>query len=119
MLMIEAINTPGAFDRKLVKADKDRDPAEIGRAESLATEHSIVIVWSVPCLEAMLLSVIDGKDYSSHSSKICKKAFEEAHIRSNKRTDSQAYEKIYTSEVLEAARQRLPELDQLISFITA
>lgn len=117
-VVVEAINTPGAFDRKLVKVDRDRDPAEIERAESLAVEHSIVIVWSVPCLEALLLSVIDGGDYSNRESKDCKKIFESTHIKAEKRTDSQAYAKIFTLEVLEESRQRLPELDQLITFIT-
>lgn len=118
-LVIEALNTPGDFDRRLVKADRDRDPAEIERAESLAAEHSAVVVWSIPCLEALLLSVIDGGDYSGRQSKDCKDMFESTHIKAEKRTDGQAYTRIYTLEVLEAARQRLPELDQLVGFITS
>jgi hypothetical protein len=117
-LMVEAIHTPGAFDRKLVKVDKDRTSEEIERAETLAVQYSIVIVWSMPCLEALLLSVIDGKDYSDKKSKSCKQIFEAKHIRASRRTDRREYAKIYTFEVLEDARKRLPELDALIKFIS-
>jgi hypothetical protein len=117
-LVIEAINIPGDFDRKLVKADRDRAEEEIQRADELAGQNDIVIVWSRPCIEALLLTILDGRDRSLWKPQTCKRTFERLHVPASRRTDAQAYARVYTPEILEDARQRLPELDQLISFIT-
>lgn len=75
------------------------------------------MVWTTPCLEALLLSIADGQDYSARPSQECKNLFETEHIRADKTMDSRAYEAVFTLEMLEDARQRIPELDQLILFI--
>lgn len=116
-LIVEAVNVLGSFDRRLAKMDRDRSADEIRKAEKLSTKHDIVIVWSKPCIEALLLSILDGKDYSGYKSKTCKRLFESNGILANKRTDSRAYEKLFPLSVLEKARTASSELDQLINFI--
>lgn len=118
-LLNEVQNMPGAFDRKIVKTDRDRDANEIRKAEILASKLNVIVAWSNPCIEALLLSIIDGKNYSRYKSKTCKDLFERNHIPTNKRTDSRAYEKKYTIELLESAKNRLPELEIIIGFITS
>lgn len=118
-LVIEARNVPGDFNRKLVKADKDRTGSEIKRAETLAARERILIVWSKPCIEALLLAILDGKDYSRYKSKTCKSKFESTHMPTNKRTDIRAYSKLFPIRVVEDARMRVEELDRLVDFITS
>lgn len=118
-LLIEALNIPGDFNRKLVKADKDRPLNEIKRAEQLSSKNAVIIIWSKPCIEALLLSILDGKDYSGYKSKACKQDFETNCIPHSKRANRQAYARLFTLKKLEEARKRIPELDQLISFITS
>ena len=64
------------------------------------------------------MAIIDEKDYAGWQSKTCKRTFEKMYIPTSKRTDSQSYAKLFTRPVLEEARNRLPELDLLITFIT-
>lgn len=118
-LVVEAVNIPGSFDRRLVKADYDRAAEELQKAETLAGQHKIVIIWSQPCIESMLLTILDGKDYSRMKSKECKALFEAAHIPASKRTDMRSYEKMFALDVLETARKKIEELDKLIKFIVA
>lgn len=112
----ELLRVPGDFDRYLLKVDKDRDPSEINRAEAIAAARGIIIVWSVPCLEALLLTILDGRDYSMLSSAQCKGLFRKV-IPDHKRIDTRAYEKQYTLAVIEKARKTIPELNQIVEFI--
>ncbi len=116
-LVIEATNVLGSFDRRLLKVDRDRSAEEIRKAEKLSLKSGITIVWSRPCIEAVLLTILEGKDYSRYQSKTCKRIFESNYIPTQKRADSRAYEKLFTVEVLEEARKKLPEVDQLVTFI--
>lgn len=118
-LVVEAVNVPGGFDRRLVKADRDRAPEEITKAETIAGQRKVVIIWSKPCIEALLLSILDGNDYSRSRSKTCKSKFENDHIPANKRADMRAYESVFPLESIEEARTRIPELDELVKFIIA
>lgn len=116
-LVIEAIKRPGIYDRRLVKADRDRDSDEINNAERLAADNNIVIIWSTPCLEAILLNVLENRDYSRRSSNTCKSRFERIYIPRGRRTDRDEYSRLFSLDVLEEVRVRLPELDLLINLI--
>lgn len=118
MLVIEAGNVLGGFDRRAVKLDKDRSAAEIKKAEQLAKKTGIVLIWTKPCIEALLLDILENKDFSSYQSKTCKQRFEKQYVNTAKRTDSRAYESIFPIGVIEDARKRIPELDALIRFVT-
>ncbi|HEV7454034.1 MAG TPA: hypothetical protein VGO07_02130, partial [Candidatus Saccharimonadales bacterium] len=115
-LVSEAIKVPGDFTRKLLKMDRDRSEQERLKAESIALRASIGIAWSSPCLEAMLLTILDRKNYSRYLSKTCKSIFERNHIPEDKRNDSSSYDRVFTREILDEARTRVAELDSLIQF---
>lgn len=117
-IVSDASKYPGDFDRKLVIADKDRGKEEAAKAEAIASRKKIIIAWNVPCMEAVLLTILDKKSYLRHKSSTCKRLFEVTYIQRNKRTENSAYERIYTKDILEEARTRLPELEFLISFFT-
>ncbi len=119
VLVIEANNVLGSFDRRVVKLDRDRTYDEIKKAERIAKKLNIELIWSVPCIEALLLAILENKDFSGYKSKTCKQRFERDYVASDKRTDSRAYEGQFSLEFIENARKRLPELDTLIRFITS
>lgn len=120
-LVIEALKIPGDFTRVLVKLDDDRPSQEIDKANRITSkattsQKQVLIHRSKPCLDALLLSILNpGVSYVRRQSKTCKKEFEVI-IPNAKRTSSAPYERIFTYSVLEAARKRIPELDDLISF---
>jgi len=118
ILVIEASNVLGGFDRRVVKLDRDRTHDEIKKAERIAKKLNIELIWSVPCIEALLLAILENKDFSGYKSKTCKQNFEKRYITSDKRTDSRAYESLFSIHVIESARKKLPELESLIHFIT-
>lgn len=119
MLVIEASNVVGSFDKRMVKIDRDRPTTEVEQAEQAATQKNIAICWTKPCIEAMLLSILDGRDYSRFKSKTCKRLFESNHIPANKRTSSRAYESVFSLDIIEAARPRITDLEELVQFVTA
>lgn len=119
VLVIEANNVLGGFDRRAVKLDRDRTHDEIKKAERIAKKLNIELIWSVPCIEALLLAILENKDFSGYISKRCKQRFERQYVASDKRTDSRAYEGQFPLEIIENARKRLPELDAVIRFITS
>jgi hypothetical protein len=117
-LMQELAKIPGDFDRFLVKMDNDRTRAEFDAAVVVADRNTkIAICWSKPCLDALLLSILNpDKDYSRYQSKTCKGEFERDHIPGDRRTNPAIYDRVFTLEKLESARRRIPELNQLILF---
>jgi hypothetical protein len=119
VLVIEANNVLGGFDRRAVKLDRDRTHDEVKKAERISKKLNIELIWSVPCIEALLLGILENKNFSGYKSKTCKKRFEKQYVASDKRTDSRAYEGLFSLEIIEDARKRLPELDTLIRFITS
>ena len=121
-LVEDASRIPGDYDRKLVKMDFDRPKKEYELADNFATTRNIpiTILKTKPCLDALLLAILSpGLDYGKQPSAKCKKLFEARFIPADKRTNSALYEKHFTKSVIQEARQRLPDLDELIKFFEA
>lgn len=120
-LMNELKRTPGDFDRYLLKVDDDRNQNEHQEAVRMAEGMgNTEICWSNPSLDALLLSILNpGTDYSRRQSNTCKSEFERNYIPHDKRTNPTAYDTLFTIEVIEEARQRIPELNQLVNFFEA
>jgi len=119
-LVRTAIGISQGYDRKMVKLDHDRDAAEIEEAIRLAANDNVILNFSYPCLDALLLSILDpGTNHSNWSSSRCKSRFESEYIPERRRTFIQPYGSLFTLEVLEEARIRIPELDDLLKFVEA
>ena len=83
-----------------------------------AEKKNIRMIKHTPCLEVILLSILNnGKPFSSKTSADCKKEFESRHIERVKRRDIKEYQRIFPKRVLDAQRSNVKELDILISFI--
>lgn len=106
------------FDQKLVKLDNDRPSNEISKAKAIAAKKGITLAISTPCLESLLLVILQpGKDYTRWSSNRCKREFETKYVPRDKRTIPKAYRRYFTKTKINVARSNSQELDELISFI--
>jgi hypothetical protein len=98
----DAHRVPGSFNRKLIKLDRDRPQAEIDEAVRITQRHRMQIVFSVPCLEGMLLSILEpNNDYSRESSDTCKRSFESRYISHANRGKMAEYSRTFPKTMLD------------------
>jgi hypothetical protein len=114
-LVEEAIRKGRAYDEKSIKIDGDRDAAEMANAEQLAAEQKLVILKTVPCIERLLINILEPtKRIASWSSPRLKNHFESKYVPPHNRTNARTYQILFTRPVLDEAKNRLPELKELI-----
>jgi hypothetical protein len=117
-VVIDAANTPGAFDRKVVILDNDKGNMEMSKARQEAKKRNIILFENTPCLEAMLLLVLENdRTFNNKTSDWCKKEFESKYIDKKKRAEPSEYEKIFPKALLDKKRSKVAELNQLILFM--
>ena len=120
MIVSKAMRDAGRFDRRIVVMDGDSGAGEMRRVRELAESNGIRIIENTPCLEGVLLSILEsGKSYSSMSSGDCKEEFESRYIRRQERRDKRKYEQYFPKALLDEERSRVEELDALISVFEA
>lgn len=114
--LVEAANKKGrAYDQAFLKVDGDRDLEEMATADSLAEELKVILLRTKPCLEALLITILEpNKRIGSWNAARLKRYFQETYIPESKRTDARAYSAVFTKQVLDEARGRLAELDALV-----
>ncbi len=114
-VVIDSDKIPGDFERKVVVLDNDKSVEEMQKARKEAKSRRIILIENTPCIEALLLSILeDGKDFSSKSSAWCKKEFESKYIEKKKRSEPEAYEKHFPRKVLDERRSGVTGLNQII-----
>lgn len=117
-MIIDASNAPGGFDNRIVVIDNDKDDAEMRQARWEAENRSIGLIENTPCLEAILLGILnDGKDYSNKRSSWCKNEFESKYLDKKRRTELDEYEKIFPKSLLDRQKIKVPGLQRLISIM--
>lgn len=115
-IVIDASNAPGGFDKRVVVLDNDKGDIEMKQARLEATSRGIELIENTPCLEAVLLAVLnDGKNYSDKQSAWCKQQFQSDYLDKKKRTELNEYGKIFPKILLDKQRVRVRELGMLIS----
>lgn len=115
-IVIDADRTPGAFDRKIVVLDNDKAKVEMTKARQEAKNRGIELIENTPCLESLLVSILDKKPNSKNST-WCKGEFESKYIEKKKRGESSEYIKLFPKKLLDGQRSKIPELDKLISIM--
>ncbi len=117
-VVINAANQPGQFSQRIVMLDNDMSEADMNMARQEAEKRNIALIENKPCLEAILLAILNGgKSYADKKSPWCKKEFESKYLDSKKRTDIREYEKLFPKAALDAVRSKVPELDKIISLM--
>ncbi|MBI5134394.1 MAG: hypothetical protein HZA81_03360 [Candidatus Taylorbacteria bacterium] len=118
-VVMDADKIPGAFDRKVVVLDNDKGEEEIRRARKQAKERGIELIEITPCLEAVLLSILnDGKSYSDKTSAWCKSEFESKYIDHKRRNDPTEYEKVFPKTLVDSQKKKIVDLEKLIALMT-
>jgi len=117
-IVSSAMNEPGDFNRRVVILDNDKDQEEMSKARVKAKQKGIEILENCPCLEAMLLSILqEGKSFSNKTSAWCKNEFEKDYLDKKKRTDFNEYPRIFPKEMIDKQRKNIIELSTIISLM--
>lgn len=99
------------YDQEAALLDTDTDWDDVQRAH--ARRHRVIVFEADPCLEAMLLRIAGHQPPGTTAE--CKQAFQRrfgaaAH-------EERVHEQHFGRQVLEAARARVPVLDQLLHYL--
>lgn len=113
-IVIDADRTPGAYDRKIVILDNDKSTTEMAKARQEAKNRNIELIENTPCLEHLLISILDKKPNNKNSD-WCKKEFESKYIDKKKRGEPNEYIKLFPKKLLDIQRSKISELNKLIS----
>lgn len=103
-----------AGDHFITAAVIDSDRPLSQRSASLAMRRNVKLIINDPCIEGTLLSILNiGHGDDSHE---CKRLFA-PHIGATKTTFRPAHRHIFPKEVLNEARERVAQLDEMIKVI--
>ena len=117
-LVEKAFKMPGDYAQRIVIFDNDRGEDELRDAQSLASEKSIQLSYFTPCLEHVLLGILEPqKDFSSTPTVQLKRRLHANYISVNKRRDLQEYQRLYPKQLIDNARARIHELHEKISIL--
>ncbi|HBI17100.1 MAG: hypothetical protein UR60_C0021G0020 [Candidatus Moranbacteria bacterium GW2011_GWF2_34_56] len=118
MVVKKAINYYGDFDARVVIIDTDRPKIEIEAARKMAKDSGVFLIENNPCLEALLLRILNvGKIIKNKKSEYYKKEFEKGHICERKRCNVDEYKKIFPKNILDNKRKEIEELNKIIGFM--
>ena len=114
-VVIDSDKIPGDFEKKVVVLDNDKSGDEMQQARKEAKSRGIILIENTPCIEALLLSILEsGTDFSSKTSAWCKKEFESKYIDKKKRSNPEEYNKHFHKKVLDSKRTSVKELNAII-----
>lgn len=101
------------FDRVSVLLDTDiKWP--VGKTKE-ASQLSIKLIGSNPCLEGFLLEILDQRKPNPCTNKACKNLIHPQ--LSGKETDKESYKNLFTKVILDDARNRVDNLDLIIKLL--
>lgn len=107
-----------AFNRCLIVMDTDRPwpqppPARIQRVP-------IEYVKVEPCIEGLLLQIIDPDDYQrSWDTEACKREFENRYLDSKRKLDHRNFDRILSRDFLLSRQCHVPALDAIVRALAA
>lgn len=114
-IVLSAVKHIGAYDEKCVLLDGDKPKTEMERARKLTTDHGIKLIENTPCLEGLLLAILEPEEnLSGKTSAWCKSRFEKKFIEKKQRTELHRYEKLFPKLVLNAARKRVSSFHEIV-----
>lgn len=113
----KALKMPGQYQERIIIFDNDRGPADLAAAKKAAKGKQVTLSYFDPSLEFILLRILEPrKDHSGKSTEDLKKYFHDNHIQHRDRGNIDSY-KIFTKEILEAAREQIPGLHEKIIYL--
>lgn len=114
-IVICAHKEPGAFDRRIVVFDCDKSKKEMEKARQEAKTRGIELIENEPCLEFLLLTILDKAKEPNKDSKWFKKEFENKCMSEQKRSQLAEYSKLFPKKLLDGKKSKISNLKRLIS----
>ncbi len=102
------------YDCRVALIDRDLAHMMTPGLEKLVRDSDLIIIWSYPCLEGLLLEILEERVPTSSND--CKRAMNS--ICPGKGTERAYYAKPFPREVLERRRNDVSTLNELINLIT-
>ena len=113
-----AVKDVGSYDIRVVILDNYRPEAEMQAAEAEAAQSAVFLIKNKPCLEALLLAMLEkGKDYSNHSEVQCKKIFQAKYIPEGRRSELLHYKKHFPLKLLDQRRKDIAVLERIMRLL--
>jgi hypothetical protein len=114
-VVIDADKVPGDFEKRVVVLDNDKKAEEMHQARKEAKNRGMILIENTPCIEALLLSILESSiEFSTKTSLWCKKEFESKYVDKKKRGDKEEYDKYFSKKVLDSRRLDIRELNAII-----
>lgn len=111
-----AVRVGSFYEDKYLKIDGDRDSdwenSGYTNIEEFGDKNNLMILKSTPMLEKLLVNILEPNKSLSNSQ--WKSYFERTYIAEPRRTDEREYKRLFTKNILDEAKARLPELQTLI-----
>lgn len=104
----------------VVIVDGDKQSKEYNDLDLLIKKHKNVrkVIIS-PCMEALLLAILNNGKWPKMSSHKCKSEFEKNHISNKRRRSQEAYAKVFPKQLLDNQRQSISQLNDLVYLFEA
>lgn len=117
-IVLDAGKVFGGYDRRVVVLDNDKPESEMGDARQVATVRGIELIEHTPCLESVLLAILDDRGKSGDNvSDQHKSEFQSKYLEKKKRGELKEYEKLFPKSLLDVRRKKIKALDNLIGVI--
>lgn len=108
----------GAYHQVVAIVDGDKTEAEIQEAQQLADKFGIELIIINPCMEALLLNILEPDKNWYSISKGHKSYFEKKYIKPDRRTQYIHYEKVFETNAIRRASDTDPSLARIIEIIS-
>ena len=106
------------YDEKYIVLDSNgKNKEELQKAEKLAQEKHIQLIWQKPCLEGIFLRILKSVKFIKEKSEFCKSNFNKLYMSYNTPLSEILLEKLFTKDILNSKRREVQELDQLIKLM--
>ena len=111
----KALNVRGDFSIRVVVCDNDKGEVLKNEAQTQADKQSVIVLWSTPCLEATLLSILkNGKSFEHQACDWCKDRVQK--VKKDIKSDADFFQQHFSKLVLEKQRKKIDILEKIISY---
>jgi hypothetical protein len=113
-----ALQQFGDFNKRVVIIDGDKPKAEYIGTSELAAKHNLVLIIVKPCMEALLLQILQPrKKWRSKPTKTCIQTLEKI-IPRTKQVNSRAYGRHFSKKKIMTAVNKNKELKAILKLIS-
>ena len=107
-----------AYHHAVAIVDGGKTAAEIAEAQQLAKKYKLELIVISPCMEALLLNILEPDKNWYSVTKGHKSYFEKKYIKSDRRTQHVHYSKIFDTNAINRAAEKDLSLGRIIDIIS-